>query len=81
MAGSRIRSLTQVRSAAYQPVYTPTWPTVSVLLLRAASAIWTILTSAGASYSVSRTVLDSAGASYSVPATVLSSTGASYTPI
>jgi len=42
---------------------------------------FTVLDSAGASYSVSRNVLDSLGVSYAVGGTVLASNGTAYNPI
>jgi len=42
---------------------------------------FTVLDSAGTSYSVSRNVLDSLGVSYAVSGTVLASNGTAYNPI
>ena len=42
---------------------------------------FTVLDSAGASYSVTRNVLDSLGVSYAVSGTVLASNGTAYNPI
>lgn len=42
---------------------------------------FTVLDSAGTSYSVTRNVLDSLGVSYAVSGTVLASNGAAYNPI
>jgi len=54
---------------------------VRVWVSAIATALFTVLSSGGSSYSTSRTVLASDGTSYTVPQAVLSSGGTSYSVI